>query len=128
MSRGSASAPAPDDPEAAEKLEAARLGRALRVLRLRCGLSREDAGARMGIGGEGWAKYERGQSAGIFRPSVRRRLAEALGFVVADLLAEAARVAAVADAEESRRVADLLDACPPDDGTVKINVLPEPAP
>jgi len=82
------------DFEAEERGEARRIGRAIKVLRLRSGLSREAAADRLGTTVEAWAKYERGEVVGIFRPSVQARVVEALGQTVADLAAEVARVIA----------------------------------
>ena len=72
--------------------EGASLGRALKIVRIRAGVSQEEAGQRFGISGQGWGQYELGCVASIFRPTVQRRLAEALGVTVADLLAEHRRI------------------------------------
>src|SRR6185437_4104228 len=64
------------DFEAEERGEARRIGRAIKVLRLRSGLSREAAADRLGTTVEAWAKYERGEVVGIFRPSVQARVVE----------------------------------------------------
>ena len=81
-----------------EREDALRLGRALEVLRTRANLTTAEAGQRFGgITGEGWRKYERGEASSIFRPSVQRRLAEALGQSAQALADECVRVAEVAD-------------------------------
>lgn len=101
MTESTLTAPKSDDIEPsgalleAERREASRLGRALKVLRTRAGLSREQAGARIGLGERGWSKYETGQAAGIFRPSVQARLSEALGQPAEALTEELARIAAL---------------------------------
>jgi transcriptional regulator with XRE-family HTH domain len=78
--------------EARTEQEAAVLGRALKVLRIRSGLSQTDAGAKYGVSAQGWGQYELGRAASIFRPSIQRKLTGALGFTVADLLQEHARI------------------------------------
>lgn len=80
----------------ADRAAAAVLGRALKVLRTRAGFSLLEAGERAGITSQGWGKYESGSAPGIFRPSVQRRLSEALGFSAAALVEECARVEAAA--------------------------------
>jgi transcriptional regulator with XRE-family HTH domain len=54
------------------------LGAALTALRGRCGLSQEQAGARLGLTGQAWGKYETGRSPGIFRPATQTRLTRAV--------------------------------------------------
>lgn len=83
------------DHDAAERAQAVRLGRALKVLRERAGLSQSEAGEGIGVSGEGWAKYERGAAAGIFRPAMQARLTLALGQTVEALNEEVARIAAL---------------------------------
>lgn len=72
--------------------EGLALGRALKVLRARSGLSQQEAGRRFGVSGQAWGLYENGRAASIFHPAVQRRLADALGVTVADLQAERARL------------------------------------
>lgn len=67
------------------------LGRALAVLRARSGLFQAQAGQAFGTSGQGWAKYENGQAASIFKPSVQARLAAAVGATVGELLDEVER-------------------------------------
>jgi transcriptional regulator with XRE-family HTH domain len=57
----------------------------IRIVRSKRDLSQEVAGARFGISGQGWRKYEAGVAPGIFRPGTQRRIAFALG-VPADYL------------------------------------------
>ncbi len=58
--------------------EARVLGEALATLRRDCGLSQAEAGARIGMTGQGWGLYEAGKRPGLFRPDVQRRLTGAL--------------------------------------------------
>jgi len=58
--------------------EARVLGEALAALRRDCGLSQAEAGARIGMTGQGWGLYEAGKRPGLFRPDVQRRLTGAL--------------------------------------------------
>ena len=69
-------------------------GIALRVLRTRASLTLADAGAKIGITGQGWSAYETGKSPSIFRPSVQRKFGEALGYHALALEEEHARVVA----------------------------------
>lgn len=85
------------------------LGRALAVLRVRAGLSQSQAGARLGVTGQGWSKYENGMARSIFQPSVQARLAESVGASRADLLEEAAR-ANPKPADEDWHSREFLDA------------------
>lgn len=77
-----------------DQSEQALLGRAVAALRARAKLNQSQAGEAFGTTGQGWAKYENGRAPTIFRPDVQRRLAEALGFSLADLQAEYQRVIA----------------------------------
>lgn len=61
-----------------ETSEARALGEALAALRRDCGLSQAEAGARIGMTGQGWGLYEAGKRPGLFRPDVQRRLTGAL--------------------------------------------------
>lgn len=82
--------------ESVDTPEARLLGQALRILRSRAHLSQAEAGARFGddgVSGEGWRKYEAGKAPSIFSPGTQRKLAEAVGSTVEDLLAERARLA-----------------------------------
>ncbi|RIJ66037.1 XRE family transcriptional regulator [Brevundimonas sp. LPMIX5] len=54
------------------------MGEALAALRRDCGLSQAEAGARIGMTGQGWGLYEAGKRPGLFRPDVQRRLTGAL--------------------------------------------------
>lgn len=74
------------------------LGRALALLRTEAGLTQERAGEAFGGSGQNWQKYEAGKAPGVFRPSVQRRLAAALGASVSDLLLSRERVLAADDA------------------------------
>ena len=58
--------------------EARALGEALAALRRECGLSQAEAGARIGMTGQGWGLYEAGRRSSLFRPDVQRRLTGAL--------------------------------------------------
>lgn len=78
--------------ESVDAPEARLLGRALTVLRTRAHLSREAAGDRYGISGEGWRKYEVGLAKAIFSPDTQARLARAVGATREDLLEERARL------------------------------------
>jgi len=64
--------------EARARGEARALGEALAALRRDCGLSQAEAGARIGMTGQGWGLYEAGKRPGLFRPDVQRRLTGAL--------------------------------------------------
>ena len=55
-----------------------RLGEALAALRRARGLSRAEAGARVGMTSQGWGLYEAGKRPGLFRPDVQRRLTGAV--------------------------------------------------
>lgn len=68
-----------------KNLAAIQLGRALALLRQRAQLSQEAAGERLGITGQGWAKYERGQAPSIHFPNRQAELTAALGVTTADL-------------------------------------------
>ena len=74
------------------------LGRAVALLRTEAGLTQERAGEAFGGSGQNWQKYEAGKAPGVFRPSIQRRLAAALGASVTDLLMARERVLAADDA------------------------------
>lgn len=79
---------APDD-----DAEAKALGEALKVLRLRAGMTQADAAEAMGLGsGEAWRVYEIGKSPGIFKPGIQFRLAHAVRASLSDLLVERDRL------------------------------------
>ena len=61
-----------------ETSQARALGEALAALRRDCGLSQAEAGARIGMTGQGWGLYEAGKRSSLFRPDVQRRLTGAL--------------------------------------------------
>ena len=71
--------------KAADDETTRQLGRALAVLRQRAGISQEVAGERMGISGQGWAKYENGKAPSIHFPNRQNELTAALGMTPADL-------------------------------------------
>lgn len=79
-----------DAPKNLSSTRAALLGRALANLRGRAGMSQPEAGDRANMTGQGWGKYERGLSPGIFNPDVQERLVAALGATVDDLERERA--------------------------------------
>lgn len=58
--------------------DARRLGESLAALRRERDLSQAEAGARVGMTGQGWGLYEAGRRPGLFRPDVQRRLTGAL--------------------------------------------------
>lgn len=66
--------------------DARRLGEALARLRRHLGLSQAEAGRRAGMTSQGWGLYESGKRPGLFRPDVQRRLTQALGASVEDLV------------------------------------------
>lgn len=59
--------------------ETRRVGRALKALRERAGLSQAQAGDNYGTSGQNWAKYEAGQARSIHQPNVLRKLLTAVG-------------------------------------------------
>lgn len=59
--------------------ELAALGEALARLRHAAGLNQAEAGARVGMTGQGWGLYEAGKRSGLFRPDIQTRLTAALG-------------------------------------------------
>ncbi|WP_339914683.1 helix-turn-helix transcriptional regulator [uncultured Brevundimonas sp.] len=95
---------------------ARRLGESLAALRHERDLSQAEAGARVGMTGQGWGLYEAGRRPGLFRPDVQRRLTGALDFTpdalmpgpVSAYAAEAAPV--VAGVEERGRAFDAGEA------------------
>jgi len=72
-----------------ETSEARVLGEALAALRRDCGLSQAEAGARIGMTGQGWGLYEAGKRSSLFRPDVQRRLTGALGATPEALMLQA---------------------------------------
>ncbi len=99
-----ASAPQPEamgDDEDAE--ERRLLGRALALLRTEAALTQEAAGEAFGGSAQNWQKYEAGRAPGVFRPAIQRRLAGALGRVVADLMRARSRVLAADEALRAGR-------------------------
>ncbi len=72
--------------DAADEAERRLLGRALAMLRARAQLSQEAAGDAFGTTGQNWQKYEAGKAPGVFQPSVQRRLTQAVGATVGDLM------------------------------------------
>ncbi len=68
-----------------DRVEQRLLGRALAQLRVRAQMTQEAAGAAFGVSGQNWQKYESGRAPGVFRPSIQRRLARAVGASVEDL-------------------------------------------
>lgn len=72
-----------------ETSEARALGEALAALRRDCGLSQAEAGARIGMTGQGWGLYEAGKRSSLFRPDVQRRLTGALGATPEALMLQA---------------------------------------
>ena len=69
-----------------EQETAIRIGEALAALRRERGLSQAEAGARIGMTGQGWSLYEAGRRAGLFRPDMQRRLTSALDATPEDLV------------------------------------------
>lgn len=61
------------------------LGRALSEVRHAAGLSQAEAGAAVGMTGQGWGLYESGKRPGLFRPDIQRKLTSALGASAEDL-------------------------------------------
>lgn len=79
-----------DDAHARMKAELVALGEALSRLRQAQGLSQAEAGARIGMTGQGWGLYESGRRAGLFRPDIQTRLAAALEASPEDIARERA--------------------------------------
>lgn len=77
-------------PQSRPTSHALLLGRALASLRNRAGLSQPEAGDKAGMSGQGWGKYERGLSPGIFNPDTQARLVSAVGATIDDLERERA--------------------------------------
>ncbi|MEI9965269.1 MAG: helix-turn-helix transcriptional regulator [Caulobacteraceae bacterium] len=69
-----------DDSDDDEDRDGRRLiGRVLLDLREQAGLTQQEAGRALGTSGQNWQKYEAGMAPGVFRPSIQRRLAAAVG-------------------------------------------------
>ena len=85
------------------------LGRALALLRTEAGLTQEAAGEAFGGSAQNWQKYEAGRAPGVFRPAIQRRLAGALGSVVADLMQARSRVLAADEALSAGRAWGLAE-------------------
>lgn len=90
----------PDD----ETTDRRRVGAALKTLRIRAGLTQEEAGDRMGVTGQAWQNYEKGDR--NFTPKLLRQVTTALGVTEEDLWLEAARPEAGPGAGVFREVED----------------------
>jgi transcriptional regulator with XRE-family HTH domain len=72
--------------------EAQIYGEALARLRTRARMSQAEAADKLGISQQAWQKYEKAISQQMLNVAVQRRTAEALGFTLEDLTAEAQAV------------------------------------
>lgn len=69
-----------------DQAELKLLGKALAYLRERAGLTQFEAGDRVGITFQGWAKYEAGRAPTLFKPDTQRRMTGVLDATPEDLL------------------------------------------
>lgn len=79
INRGMRLSASSDEVKARMQAELAALGEALARLRHAVGLNQAEAGARVGMTGQGWGLYEAGKRSGLFRPDIQTRLTAALG-------------------------------------------------
>lgn len=82
--------------------QAVAIGRAIRALRERAGLTQEDAAEALGVRRQAWQNYESGARQTVLRTDLQERLAAALGLERADLLRERDRQAGVPGAANDR--------------------------
>ncbi|HEX7887291.1 MAG TPA: LexA family transcriptional regulator [Phenylobacterium sp.] len=75
--------------------QAAALGKALKALRERAGMTQEAAAEALGVTRQAWQNYEAGGRNTILRTDLQERLASALGLERSDLLRERDRQAGV---------------------------------
>lgn len=82
------------------------MGRALRALRERAGLTQDQAGEALGVTRQAWQNYEGGARNTLLRTDLQERLAHALGLERADLIRERDRQAGVGPSEPRTHDAD----------------------
>lgn len=79
INRGMRLSASSDEVKARMQADLSALGDALARLRHAAGLNQAEAGARVGMTGQGWGLYEAGKRSGLFRPDIQTRLTAALG-------------------------------------------------